>query len=149
MIEEEHSIIIARPIEEVFEFVADQMNAPKWQDGLLEVRRTSEGPVGVGTKHVFVRKFMGRRLEAGNEYTEYEPNRKIAFKSASGPMTFDASYLTELTPEGTRLTSRIQMQPGGFIGLAEPLITVGLRREMEANLGELKELLERGVARAA
>ena len=32
--------VIDRTIEEVFAFVADQMKAPRWQKGLLEVRRT-------------------------------------------------------------------------------------------------------------
>ena len=68
MIEVEQSITINRPVKEVFAFVADQRNAPRWQSGLLEVRRTTEGTLGVGTKHRFVRKFVGRRLEASNEY---------------------------------------------------------------------------------
>lgn len=79
MIEVEDSIVIARPIGEVFTFVADQTNAPRWQDGLLEVRRITDGPPGVGTRHVAVRRFMGRKLELTNEYVHYEPNTKITF----------------------------------------------------------------------
>lgn len=142
MIKVEKSGIIHRPIEEVFAFVADQRNAPQWQHGAVEVRRTTEGPLGIGTKHTFVRKFMGRKMEASNEYVEYEPNKKVAFKSTSGPIDFEASYLTEATPEGTKLTSRIEMQPRGFAGLAEPLIAASLRREMKAGFAELKDLLE-------
>lgn len=63
MIDVEDSIVINRPIGEVFAFVADQTNAPRWQNGLEQVRRTTDGPPGVGTKHVVVRKFLGRRLE--------------------------------------------------------------------------------------
>jgi uncharacterized protein YndB with AHSA1/START domain len=142
MIKVEKSIIIQRPIEEVFAFVADQRNAPQWQHGLLEVRRTNEGPMGVGTKHALVRKFMGRKLEANNEYVTYEPNREVTFKTTSGPMPLEASYLTESVPSGTKLTSKIEMQATGFIGLAEPLIGASLRREMDAAFGELKDLLE-------
>jgi uncharacterized protein YndB with AHSA1/START domain len=146
MVHVEMSIIIHRPVEDVFAFVGDQRNAPQWQHGLLEVRRTTEGPPGIGTKHTFVRKFMGRKMEASNEYVAYEPDKFIAFKSTSGPMDFEASYRTESVAEGTRLTSIIEMQPGRFISLAEPLIAASLRREMEAGLGELKDLLESGVA---
>ncbi len=146
MIKAEKSIVIQRPIEEVFAFVADQQNAPQWQHGLLEVRRTTEGPLGVGTKHAFVRKFMGKKLEANNEYVTFEPNREITFKSTSGPMPIEASYLTESVATGTKLTSTIQMQAAGFIGLAEPLIGASLRREMEAGLSELKDRLENQMA---
>jgi uncharacterized protein YndB with AHSA1/START domain len=146
MVHVEMSIIIRRPVEEVFAFVGDQRNGPQWQHGLLEVRRTTEGPLGIGTKHTFVRKFMGLKLEASNEYVMYEPNNLIAFKSTSGSMDFQASYRTESVAEGAKLTSNIEMQPGRFISPAEPLIAASLRREMVANLGDLKDLLESGVA---
>jgi uncharacterized protein YndB with AHSA1/START domain len=48
MINIEDSVIIKRPVEEVFSFVADQTNAPQWQEGLLEVRRTTGETLGVG-----------------------------------------------------------------------------------------------------
>ena len=72
MIKVDESIIIQRAVEEVFAFVADQRNAPEWQAGLLEVRRTDEGPLGVGATHAVVRKFMGRRMEVNNEYVTYD-----------------------------------------------------------------------------
>lgn len=55
MIDVEESVGIGRPVDVVFAFIADQTNAPQWQDGLLEVRRTSDGPLGVGTRRVAVR----------------------------------------------------------------------------------------------
>ncbi len=142
MINVEQSITINRPIEEVFAFVGDQRNAPQWQHGVLEVRRTSEGALGIGTIHTAVRKFMGRKMEASTEYIQYEPNENITFTGDSGPMHFETSYLTESTAEGTTLTCQMKMQPGGLFGLAEPLIAASLRREMEANFGDLKDLLE-------
>jgi len=148
MIKATESIIIQRPVEEVFAFVADQRNAPEWQSGLLEVRRTDEGPLGVGATHAVVRKFMGRRMEVNNEYVTYEPNTQVTFKSTAGPMPFEFSYLTESTPAGTRLTGKMEMQAAGFMGLAEPLIGASLKREMRAGFGELKDLLENQAAPA-
>ena len=142
MIRAERSAVIDRPIEEVFAFVGDQTNTPQWQAGLVEVRRTSDGPIGVGTTHTIVRSFMGRRMEADNEYVAYEPNKRIAFRTTSGPVRLEASYLFESTVEGTRLTSLIEMDASGLMSLAEPLIAAGLRREMKAAFPALKELLE-------
>ncbi len=76
MIKVEDSIVIKRPVEEVFAFVADQRNAPQWQQGLLEVRRITDGPPGIGTRHTVVRKFMGRRLETDQRVCGVEPNRE-------------------------------------------------------------------------
>ncbi len=51
MIDVQTSVEIDRPVEEVFAFVADQTNATRWQTGLHEVRRLSDGRLleqGVG-----------------------------------------------------------------------------------------------------
>jgi uncharacterized protein YndB with AHSA1/START domain len=141
MIYVEDSIIIHRPIEEVFAYVADQTNAPQWQPDVLEVRRTTDGPIGVGTRHSAVRQFMGRRLELTNEYIRYEPNKVITF-TGDGAARFETSYLTEATPDGTKLTCKMQMEPGGLLGLAEPLIAATLRRGFASNFRDLKALLE-------
>jgi uncharacterized protein YndB with AHSA1/START domain len=142
MIRVEKSGIIERPVEEVFAYIGDQTNAPAWQSGLVEVRRTTEGPLGVGTKHTLIRMFMHRRMEAENEYVAYEPNRRITFKVTSGPMRAEASYLFEAVAEGTRVTSTIEMDASGLLSLAEPLIAAGLRREVNAAIPVLKDLLE-------
>ena len=149
MIKNEKSIIIQRPIEKVFAFVSDLQNATQWQSGVLEVRRVTEGPLGIGTQFAFVRKFMGRKMEAISEFVAYEPNSKVVFKNNSGPMDFENSYLFEATDEDTRLTSILEMQPKGFISLAEPLIDAGLKREMETAFGDLKDLLESRVPAAS
>ncbi len=146
MIKVENSGIINRPVEEVFAFVGDQTNARLWQSGVVEVRRTTDGPLRVGTTHTIVRNFMGRRMEATNEYVAYEPNKRITFKGTSGPVRFEFSYLFESTAEGTKLTGDMQMQPTGLLRLAEPLIGASLRREMKAAVGVLKDVLENRAA---
>ena len=146
MIHAEKSMVIDRPIEEVFAFVGDQRNAPWWQSGLVDVKRLTDGPPGIGTRHTFVRSFMGRKLEANNEYIAYEPCKRITFKTTSGPIPLEASYLFESVGEGTNLTSTIEMHATGFVGLAEPLIARSLRREMDAAFVALKDLLEEPAA---
>jgi len=142
MIRVASSVLIGRPADIVFAYVADQTNAPRWQRGLLEVRRTTEGPIGVGTRHTGARMFMGRRLELSNEYTRYEPDRLVEF-SISGSMPGHSGYLVESTSPGrTRLSVSMEMRAPGPLRLAEPLIAATLRRDVEANLGTLKGLLE-------
>jgi uncharacterized protein YndB with AHSA1/START domain len=142
MIKVEKSIVIDRSAEDVFSYVGDQTNAPRWQRGLVEVRRTTADPIGVGTKHTAVRTFMGRTLELSNEYTRYEPARLVEFRFW-GSMPGQASYTVESTGTGrARLTSRIEMQASSVSRLAEPLIAATLRRDVETGLGTLKALLE-------
>ena len=84
---------------------------------------------------------MGRRMEADNEYVAYEPNRLVTFRTTSGP-SLVASYLFDVVPDGTQVTSRVELQGAGLFGLLEPVIGAGLRREMKAALPALKALLE-------
>lgn len=138
----EESTVIERAANDVFAEVSDQTNAPRWQRGLAEVRRTTAGPIGVGTRHSVVRTFMGRRLELTNQYTRYEPDRLVEF-AFEGSMPGIASYVVEPGDgELTKLVARIEIRPSGLARLAEPLMAAAMRRDVVANLATLKTLLE-------
>lgn len=147
MIKVEVSTIINRPIEEVFAFVTDHRNDVRWQDGLLEVRLTPDGPVSVGTQVHEVRKFMGRRIESTGVISEFIPNVKSARKTLDGPTEVEGYLAFEPVDGGTRVTQHMEMKSGGFmaLGLAQPLVSSGLRRALEKNFGDLKDLLESSV----
>jgi len=104
MVKVETSVMINRPIAEVFEFVVNPESGPQWESGLLEARKTSKGPMGVGATWQEVRQFLGRRIESTDEVTEYEPNKKFSFKSASGPFPVEGGYTFESANGGTRVT---------------------------------------------
>jgi uncharacterized membrane protein len=146
MVKNEMSIMIYRPIEEVFSFVSNLQNGPQWQTGLLEVRQLTQGSLGVGSQFSSTRKFLGRKLEAVVELVAYEPNSKVSIKSDSGSVPFEESFLFEPTTEGTRVTTVIQLHTSGLMGLAEPMITGGLKRDMESDFGNLKDLLEQQIS---
>jgi uncharacterized protein YndB with AHSA1/START domain len=44
----ENTVLIARPIEDVFGFLSDLENVPKWNYAIVETRKISEGPVAWG-----------------------------------------------------------------------------------------------------
>ncbi len=136
-------IDIDRPAAEVFDFVADQTNAPKWQTGLHEVRRITPGPLGVGTEHVFARRFAGMDIESRNRFTRYEPGRFVSFEIPSGKITGEASYLVEPTGANTsQLISEVDFRVSGLAGLATPVLVRVFERDSNKNLAVLKELLE-------
>ena len=134
---------VDRPAAEVFAFVSDQLNAPRWQRGLREVRRTTGGPIGVGSEHVFVRRFAGRRIESGNRFVEFEPGRFVAFEIPDGVVTGRASYLVESDgTERCHLTSTMRFQVAGWMRLAEPLLARVLERDSHRDEQTLKQILE-------
>ena len=142
MIKVEHSVVIDRPVEEVFAFVAAMENEPQWQSGVDEVHSTSEGPMGVGSTWFEVMRILGRRIETHYVVTEYEPNRKLSMKSTSGPVSMEGSMTFESAGGGTRMDITGQGDAKGFFKLAEPVLGRIINRQFEADLGNLKDLLE-------
>lgn len=136
-------IEIARPVPEVFAFVADQTNAPQWQTGLHEVRRLTAGPVGVGSEHEFVRTFAGRRFASRNRFVAFEPDRFVEFEIPAGWITGTASYRTEaLGATGTVLVSRMEFRVRGPLSLVEPVLSRVLAKDTRRDERRLKTLLE-------
>lgn len=147
MISIESQIQIERPDTEVFAFVADQTNAPRWQDGLAEVRTVTEGPIGVGTENVFVRQFAGRRIESRNRFTRFEPGRFVEFEVPQGWITGTASYRVDpIHSGGCRLTSRMDFRIRGPLKVLSPLLARLLARDSRADETTLKTLLESATA---
>jgi Polyketide cyclase / dehydrase and lipid transport len=84
-------------------------------------------------------------METTSEVVEYEPSTKYTRKGR-GPIPITGSFTFESATEGTKVIWTFKMQPGGFFALAEPLVTRSFRRQLEAGLGDVKELLESRVA---
>jgi uncharacterized membrane protein len=142
MLKIETSTIINRPVEDVFAVVSNLENDPKLSSMSLEVKKTSEGPIGVGTIWRVVQKFLGRRIESEVEVTEYEPNRKIAQKSITGPIPSAVIVTFEPIEGGTRVSFALEMEVGGFFKLAEPLVKSMAKRSIESDNANLKDMME-------
>jgi carbon monoxide dehydrogenase subunit G len=148
MIKNEISILFHRPVQEVFDYLSDFQNGPQWQSGLQGIGRITEGPIGVGTRFTSVRKAMGRRMESGIEFTAFELNKKFSIKSYSGSSPFKQTFLFENEAEGTRVNTTFELELGGLMNLAEPLVAPRVRREMQADFDTLKEIIESRVIEA-
>jgi uncharacterized membrane protein len=144
-IREEHTVVIDRLVEEVFDFATDPNNDSLWQSTTLETEQTSEGVVDVGTTFRNTTKFLGRRIESTSEISENEPPHKQCIKITSGPIPGSGCYLFESADDGsTRFTQTFEAEVGGFFRLAEPVVGRAIRRQMEADMATLKDLLEAG-----
>lgn len=142
MIKINNSIQINRPVEDVFVFVVDIKNLPKWAGPVSEARQTSDGPIGVGTTQTQKAQFLGRQIESSQEVTGYKLNKKLSTKTTSGPLPIEVHYTFEPNAGGTLLHVEGEVDAGGFFKLAEPLAGRMLRRQTDADIETLKELLE-------
>ena len=137
----ENTVMIRRPIEDVFGFLADFENIPKWNYAIVETHKVSQGPVGVGTIYQQVRS-VPSRSEERFEVTAYHPPRQLEIEGQLGAFPSRLSYALDALPEGTRVTNAVELElrgPGRLLGrVAVPRV----RDAVAANLQKLKELLE-------
>ena len=138
----ETSILINRPVEEVFAFAADTEKIALWAGAVTEAKQTSEGPVGVGTTSNRVTQLLGRRLESSNVVTEYQPNSRYSAKVTSGPVPLEEHLSFEAVQGGTRVTLAVDTEAAGFFKLAAPILTRIISRQVENDVETLKDLLE-------
>jgi uncharacterized protein YndB with AHSA1/START domain len=146
------SIVIQRPLEEVFAFVTDARNNRQWQarSGLQRSQQLPDSPVGVGTRIIEVWTFMGIESQSTAEVTEYEPDRTYTRHAISGSSPIKEGTLTfEPVAGGTRLTAIIHVQAGGLFAIAEPLLTSNVKRGFDQIFATLKALLEEQAAASA
>ena len=138
----EYRVVINRPVDTVFAYVANLENLKQWQSGLIESKPITSGPTGVGSKVAVVRQLLGQKLEGVAEVVAFEPGRVVSVRVTAGPMSVTATNTFEALGNTTRLTSVGELDMEGLLKLAGPLAARGVKKQMEENLENLKKILE-------
>jgi uncharacterized membrane protein len=138
----EHTIIVDRPANELFAFLANAENDPKWRPGVLDISRVAGS--GVGTRYrQGVKGPFGRRIPADIEITELDPNELIAFRALEGPVRPTGRYELAPADRGTRVRFVLEAEITGVKKLMAPMVQKQMTREV-GNLERLKRVLESG-----
>lgn len=136
-------VTIERPLEDVFAFISDPDNQTLINSNML--RYTTDGPPEKGRRSSGTTKVAGREIEWTSEITEFDPPRRIEFRSIEAPMGFHLTYeLDDVTSHTTRVRFHQEVDSlGGFFGkLSDPLVTRLYAHDVKSNLAHLRELLE-------
>jgi uncharacterized protein YndB with AHSA1/START domain len=140
----ENTVTIQRPAEEVFAFLADFENIPRWNYAIEETKKASAGPVGLGTRYRQTRSVPGQSVE-GFEVTVFEPARRLVIDGQIGPFQATISYELEAVAGATRLVNTVELDPSHTtLRLAAPLATSRIKAAVAQNLSKLRLILEAG-----
>jgi uncharacterized protein YndB with AHSA1/START domain len=139
-----HTVTIDRPLHEVFAFVADKGNDPRWRPGVAEIEHVSGEGAGATYRQVMSGP-MGRKIPADFEITRYEIGKRIEFRTTAGPVRPNGSFAFVDDGGATRLTFALDAELEGAKKLMAPMVAASMRSEVE-NLDRLKQILERGSA---
>lgn len=136
----EVSVHVDRPVEEVFAYMGDPANAPEWNSS-IESAAPSESPLRVGTKVRLRQKFLGRTIDPTLEITEYVPNSRLAY-SFDKPIKGTGTETYESEDGGTRVTQVFEVEAGRFFKVAEPIAARVAKRQFQASLETMMEIVQ-------
>ena len=138
------SIVINRPVEQIYEFWRNVENFPRFMYHLEAVRAT-----GPQTSHWIAKAPAGQRIEWESEVVEDLQNERISWRSRPGARVPNAGTVTfEPRPKGRGTIVRVEFAyapPGGpaAVGLAK-LFNESPEQQVYDDLRRLKQVMETG-----
>lgn len=142
----ERSVIVGRPVEDVFALVGNPDNDVEWGSLIVESEQMTPGPIHVGSLFRQTASFLGARLTATLEVTAYEPGRRLCYQ-ARQPAAIDHCRRLEAVPQGTKLTFSTTIEVGGKLKLPSVMVQRMGARQMESDLEEIRTTLEAATPR--
>ena len=139
-------IRIERPVELVFDFVADPERFPAWNAQVRSVRPTSGAGKNVGATYAMERELPPGPAANVLEIVDRSAPGTFAVRAASGPTRFVHCYRFLPDPDGTATVLRLdaEVDLGAFAALSGSLAHRVALGGAESSLGALKRLLETG-----
>ena len=141
----EGSVVINRPIEEVWAFLADPFNIPRWHTDRLAARVTPPGPLRVGSTLQLRIVFFASEIRLTYTVTEWDPPHAFARELKTTLMRSNYERFTlEATADGTKVVRVLEAEPRPILN---PLLQIAgpyIRRRLDVQNQNLKRLLEAG-----
>lgn len=137
----ENTQMIARPIENVFAFLALPENNELWMSVVIGTTRAATGPVTLGETYQHSVKFLGRTVDITFEVIELEPPTRFCVRNVSGPIEFHGCYTLESVDGQTRFTHTLEGNPGRFFSFGQAVVERAAQRQYAADLETLNDVL--------
>ena len=141
---------VDRSAEDTFDVIGTHLyeNHPKWEREVVEIRRLTPDPVGVGSRAVMVRRDFGRTSESEYVITEFDPGRRIAAHHPDDSMDFDISFeVTPIDAGSCTVTIDVQAQALGWTKVFEPIMRLAMPKRSERIAKSMARIVETSPAR--
>jgi uncharacterized protein YndB with AHSA1/START domain len=142
MINSAESIVIARPRDEVFRYVADLQKEPSWHVDVASVPSDTDPVPIVGKSYPLKFKpFMGK-TDGIFTAIAVEPGARVVYQADFAGLQPRITYTVEREGEGTRFTRAVEMQPRGLKIMMTPIMAIMVPRHNKTFVRNLKQALE-------
>jgi uncharacterized protein YndB with AHSA1/START domain len=138
----ETEVGIDRPVEEVFAFVSDPLNLPRWNSAVEAVGKTSAGDNGGASTYSMERKLPTGRAVNELEVVASEPPREFAIRTTAGPTPFLYRYQFSAENGETVMKLDAEVELPGAAAFLPQLARRLVKKGVNDNLATLKQILE-------
>ena len=130
MVHASQTVIVHQPIHEVFSFLADGLNNPKWRPDVTSI--TARSGRGVGAEYAQrIKGPGGRSIEGDYRVTRFDEPARLDFEVIAGPARPVGSFtLVALDDRSTEVTFTIDLKPRGLMVLMTPMINKQVKAEV-------------------
>lgn len=139
-----YSIVIERPVNEVFEYMDNVALEVEWQPAIKSARAEPEGQTGVGTKKHYTSEFMGREVKNTYVTKVFEKNKRVVYETTPrSTIQGTATFTWDPAENGTLVTMSIDGEPKSVLRLLpRGVLDRFYQSELETTLQRLKKRLE-------
>lgn len=139
-----NSIVIARPIEDVFAVLTDVERTGTWFPGDVTEWWLTEPPHGVGSRRRARTRLGPFSMENDAVATVYDPPHHAAMRGLSRWAPFNADLRFSRVDDGTRVIVDSTIEGDGSMRLLAPLFVRMFGRGWRIGLARLKAMMESG-----
>ena len=131
----EKAVEVQCPLSQVYNQWTQFETFPRFMEGVEEVKQTDD------THLHWHAEIAGVDREWDAEITEQVPDRKIAWRSISGPENGGTVTFQQVDPQRTRVTLRMEYDPSGFVENAADMLGV-IDRRIEGDMKRFRDFIE-------
>lgn len=133
------TVVIERPVQEVWDFLNDIRNRDKWNTEV--VGTTYDGALQEGSTGTDTMRMAGREVKMDWRVTKFDPPHLLDMEYGP-PTNAVASFTFEEVEGGTRLSCHTTLKPSGWMRLMSPFMAGEGRKADEVQFAKVKAYLE-------
>lgn len=137
------TVTSAKPIEEVFDYLADFSNVSQWDPSAVEARALNGARAERGARYAVTSRFLGREVPLTYETVEIDrPGRVKLLGENESVVSVDEMTFRKLSDGGTEVTYDADLRLKGARNLLDPVFGLFFRRLCERARRRMQEVLE-------
>jgi hypothetical protein len=134
--------VVDRPIDEVFDFVGDLENSPKWGRARKTVK-DPESPDGLGALFREESRFLGEKVTHQSEVGGWDPPKEIAYSNRFESGVVEHTRITlQTVEEGTRIDAAVELEIEQLPQVLAPFVALYVKQRANSRLEKLAKTFE-------